>query len=702
MEAPLLSHFRSGLVRQSRLIAACKPRISLMLESLEERRLLSAPVLDAIGNQSVPANKTIQVPLTAADSDGDTLSYSVSSNSGSVIPTLRSSSNTYLKMTVAGKGDLVFQLFNDVAPETVRILTGLVNGGFYNGLTFHRIIQTFVIQGGDQTGTGAGPSPVTYPDEFNANAIFSGDGQLAMANTGKDTNGTQFFVTKGPQRHLDFNHTIFGQLIRGFDVSDAIAAVPVDGNGKPTTPVVISSAQIIQDKTDKVLQVKVNGTASGTVTVTVNDGHGGTSQRTFTATGETDATNDPPILSPVGNRIIAKNGSVTLTLAGLDPENDDFFASGQFVVQNGASGAVDGKTVTITPKKDFTGSIIVKVGICQTGASARGSTQQDPQDPFNIFDTETITIGVGDKSVSGSGININAAAGADVKGAVVATFTDSDPTGSAGDWSANIYWGDGTDSSTGSIVENSDGTFSVFGSHYYATAANFPLIVTITGNKGAVTVEKPTATVKNIATLTGGVLTVNASSGGDAVNVTRNSDGKIHVNLNGADKKFTASTVSHVEVFGYSGDDTITVGATGVPGTYVDASDGNDFVSGGGANDNLSGGAGKNTLLGNEGDDRVNGSGGRDNLQGGGGNDRLYGFGGNDTMDGGGGVDRLYAGDGDDQLFGASSNDKLYGENGNDSLFGGKGIDLLNGGPGTDDEATIDPGETTTQVEHIL
>src|SRR5207245_2155566 len=110
------------------------------IEPLEERRLLAAPVLDAIATQSVPANKTIQVPLTASDADGDTLSYTVSSNNSSVIPTLRSSGNTYIKMSVAGFGDMTFQLFNDLAPDAVRNLTGLIHAGYYNGLTFHRII----------------------------------------------------------------------------------------------------------------------------------------------------------------------------------------------------------------------------------------------------------------------------------------------------------------------------------------------------------------------------------------------------------------------------------------------------------------------------------------------------------------------------------------------------------------------------------
>jgi Ca2+-binding RTX toxin-like protein len=278
----------------------------------------------------------------------------------------------------------------------------------------------------------------------------------------------------------------------------------------------------------------------------------------------------------------------------------------------------------------------------------------------------------------------------------------------ASSWTATIDWGDGSTPivnnaakpDVGTIIKNADGTFSVLGSHSYPAAANFPITVTITGDKGAKTVETGTATARNIITLVGSELIVNGSSGNDTFSITRQSDGKIHVNLNGSDRKVTASSVSHLSLTGFAGDDSVGVAATGVPGIYVQAGDGNDVVSGGSGNDNLVGGAGKNTLFGGDGDDRVVGSGGRDNLDGGPGNDRVYGGAGNDVMHGGLGVDRLYGGDGDDLLLGDQSNDKLYGEGGNDQLFGGKGTDLLDGGPG-DDTAFVDAGESPTNVEHV-
>src|SRR5207249_10254707 len=124
-------------------------------------------------------------------------------------------------------------------------------------------------------------------------------------------------------------------------------------------------------------------------------------------------------------------------------------------------------------------------------------------------------------------------------------------------------------------------------------------------------------------------------SGTDTINIDRQSDGKIHANINGKDKKFSASSIIREAVYAFPGDDHVTIAASGVTGAYVDGSEGKDVLSGGGGNDNIIGGAGKNTIMGNDGDDRLVGSGGRDFIFGGAGNDRLYGLPGDDSLDGG-------------------------------------------------------------------
>lgn len=120
------------------------------------------------------------------------------------------------------KGAMVIELFPQEAPGTVANFAKLAREGFYNGLTFHRVIPNFVIQGGCPRGDGTGGPGYTIKCETDNNPHRHVRGSLSMAHAGKDTGGSQFFVCHSPQPHLDGKHTVFGQLIEGFDVLDAI------------------------------------------------------------------------------------------------------------------------------------------------------------------------------------------------------------------------------------------------------------------------------------------------------------------------------------------------------------------------------------------------------------------------------------------------------------------------------------------------
>jgi cyclophilin family peptidyl-prolyl cis-trans isomerase len=138
------------------------------------------------------------------------------------------------------EGPIVFELFDEDAPKTVENFRKLAGEGFYDGLTFHRVISDFMIQGGCPQGTGTGGPGYTFEDEFNQHKIVRG--ALAMANAGPDTNGSQFFiVTAESCPWLDGKHTVFGQVAEGMDVVDKLEAVPVDGSDRPTEPVGIDS-----------------------------------------------------------------------------------------------------------------------------------------------------------------------------------------------------------------------------------------------------------------------------------------------------------------------------------------------------------------------------------------------------------------------------------------------------------------------------
>jgi peptidyl-prolyl cis-trans isomerase B (cyclophilin B) len=120
------------------------------------------------------------------------------------------------------KGDIRIQLHDDKTPKTVANFEKLANDGFYNGLKFHRVIKDFMIQAGCPKGTGTGGPGYTFKDEFHPSLRHDKAGVLSMANAGPNTNGSQFFITHGPQPHLDNKHSVFGQVIEGQDVVNKI------------------------------------------------------------------------------------------------------------------------------------------------------------------------------------------------------------------------------------------------------------------------------------------------------------------------------------------------------------------------------------------------------------------------------------------------------------------------------------------------
>jgi cyclophilin family peptidyl-prolyl cis-trans isomerase len=141
------------------------------------------------------------------------------------------------------EGDVEIELFPDDAPKTVGNFTKLASDGFYDGLTFHRVIPDFMIQGGCPLGTGTGGPGYTFEDEFNDHKVERG--ALAMANAGPNTNGSQFFiVTAEATPWLDGKHTVFGKVTGGQDVVDRISKVDRDDRDRPRTPVTIDSVEL--------------------------------------------------------------------------------------------------------------------------------------------------------------------------------------------------------------------------------------------------------------------------------------------------------------------------------------------------------------------------------------------------------------------------------------------------------------------------
>jgi cyclophilin family peptidyl-prolyl cis-trans isomerase len=143
------------------------------------------------------------------------------------------------------QGNFTIALYGDKAPKTVSNFITLAKDGFYNGTIFHRVIEDFMIQGGDPEGTGRGGPGYQFEDEFDPALTFSKEGLLAMANAGPATNGSQFFITTSKPTHLNNKHTIFGEVLEGYDTVVKISKVARDANDKPNADVVIEKIEII-------------------------------------------------------------------------------------------------------------------------------------------------------------------------------------------------------------------------------------------------------------------------------------------------------------------------------------------------------------------------------------------------------------------------------------------------------------------------
>lgn len=143
------------------------------------------------------------------------------------------------------QGSFTITLFGDKAPKTVSNFIFLVKDGFYDDLIFHRVLADFMIQGGDPDGVGTGGPGYRFEDELDDSLTFSKKGILAMANSGPATNGSQFFITVAPTPHLNGLHTIFGEVIEGYDIVEKISKVQTGTSDKPADPVIITKIKII-------------------------------------------------------------------------------------------------------------------------------------------------------------------------------------------------------------------------------------------------------------------------------------------------------------------------------------------------------------------------------------------------------------------------------------------------------------------------
>ena len=346
------------------------------------------PTLEPIGDVTVLSGSPLHIPLDGFEPSGQALSFTATSNS-ELVSTFIIKGNRSMRITVAGFGDIVFELFEKRAPRVTRRIIRLAESGFYNSVIFHRVIDNFVIQGGDPTGTGAGGSTLgPFDDQFHVDLQHNRTGLLSMAKTDDDTNDSQFFITEGPSRHLDFNHSIFGLLVEGEDVRDTISGVPVGTGERPITDVVMESVRIFKDNQNAVLMLSAPEGTSGqaTVTVTATSLDGAQMSRTFLVTISPDTVDSAPFLADIPPVTTQVDTAVTFQLRAIDVEGDAaFFLDEAGLDSNGLAVPArahadldytvdfDTGSVTVTPRNGLQGVHSITV------ATARFVTAVDSQ-----------------------------------------------------------------------------------------------------------------------------------------------------------------------------------------------------------------------------------------------------------------------------------------------------------------------------------
>ena len=144
------------------------------------------------------------------------------------------------------KGSFVAEMFEDKAPLTTKNFIDLTEKGFYNGTIFHRVIEDFMIQGGDPTGTGMGGPGYKIKDEFGPGLKHDDEGILSMANAGPNTGGSQFFITLAPTPWLNGHHAIFGKIVEGMEVVRLIGVVPTDFRDRPREAVIMEKVEVVK------------------------------------------------------------------------------------------------------------------------------------------------------------------------------------------------------------------------------------------------------------------------------------------------------------------------------------------------------------------------------------------------------------------------------------------------------------------------
>jgi cyclophilin family peptidyl-prolyl cis-trans isomerase len=662
---------RSDRERRATSTGTGRGRVAPRVEALEGRALLAASIAP-IATVLSGAGVGYQLPINGSGS-ANAQTFSVNSSNPDVKATVARGQFMTVNVTHASSGasdpaftgTLVYQLFQDLTPDTVAHISGLVTDGFYTGKNFHRIANgfptatTYIVQGGSVSGTGTG-NPTEpgfpFPDEFNPQLVFNGTEQLAMANSGNDTNSSQFFTTTGSPRSLDFDYTIFGQLVSGANVIQQMTqvALTADASGsvtKPVSPILITSASLSNANPNGVIHIDTTGATAGeasNVTVMATDPTTGTTAaQTFTvdvvpndpANGERPFLNPLPAIPTLGAgqsavfqataTDVTPGAQLTYVVkGGVNP------AGTAFTDLTNATGTVDSNgLVTVTPTSPtFTGPITVLVGVRdQTNRVVNGTLES----PGN-YDTQTITLNY----QNGAFVNLTPVASTFAQTVAANQSSSLALTGVT----ANPQSPTQTINGFTLVSQPTHGTLTNFnpvtGSATYTPNANFSgndtFQYTVT-DSGAPTPNLTSAATTVTLTVSSGavrqiddVLFITAPSGGPKQKNTilvNQVNGVILTSINGNLDSFrpTASGLSRIVIYGAKASDTVNVSdVVDVPTTIDGGRGGINYLKAGAAASRMHGWYGQNVLQGGPSDDALIGRTGQVKFVRSGGTDTLF------------------------------------------------------------------------------
>ena len=334
---------------------------------------------------TVELNSPLHLPLDGYIPSNSELTYTVTVEDPSLIEPTVISGNRSWNLELEGYGNLVFELYEGRVPRPTEVFIDFTEAGRYDGTIFHRIIDDFVIQGGDFARTG-GVTPGEFDDQFHVDLQHNQAGVLSLAKrTPDDTNTSQFFVTDVETSFLDFNHSVFGQLVEGFDLLEVVSAVSTDLADQPLDDVTVTRATVFEDTENAVLMLRALGSSGTTnVTVTVSDGQGNETSNTFEVNLDDRSQTANPFLNDIVEPLATPGETVEFQLEHQDADGGDvdFFASG-----SGATVSDTGLVTVVVPPEAVVGDTFdVTVSVAQAGSS--------------ILDSQLVTVRVAEAFVA--------------------------------------------------------------------------------------------------------------------------------------------------------------------------------------------------------------------------------------------------------------------------------------------------------------